>query len=117
MTPNLRVKDGVIFRPAHFRPHMIDIHLAALKTAPPTDDGAVWVTDAWRPHDALPSLHARCLAFDYRCKNISALSEEAREDRGYAWAVRMQDELGDDYDVVAHGVLDAFHLHVEYDPR
>ena len=34
MTPNLRVKDGVIFRPAHFRPHMIDIHLAALKTAP-----------------------------------------------------------------------------------
>lgn len=107
----------MILRPAHFRPHMIDIHLAALKTAPPTDDGAVWVTDAWRPADALPSLHARCLAFDYRCKNISAFTEEAREDRGHAWAVRMRAELGDDYDVVAHGVLDAFHIHAEFDPR
>ena len=48
------------------------------------------MTDAWRPADALPSLHARCLAFDYRCKNISAFTEEAREDRGHAWAVRMR---------------------------
>ncbi len=117
MTPDLRIKDGVILRAAHFRHHMIEIHLAALKTAPPTTDDSVWVTDAWRPTDFLPSLHARCLAFDYRCRNINALSEQSREDKGRAWAVRMRDELGDDYDVVAHGVLDTFHIHAEFDPR
>lgn len=115
--PDLRVKDGVVLRSAHLRPHMTAILHAALLTAPQTTDGAVVITSAKRKDDGGRSRHPMCGAFDFRCRSIVARSQTERIDIAEDWAGRMQIELGDDYDTIAHGEGDHLHVHVEYDPK
>jgi hypothetical protein len=69
--------------------------------------------------------HELCAGVDFRCKSIVVGSKSntvstaaiARESYGQMWAERMSTHLGPDYDCIAHGVGDNFHLHVEFDPR
>lgn len=115
--PDLKVKDGVILRSAHLRPHMTAIVQAALDTAPNLSDGAVVITSAKRPDTGGRSLHPKCGAFDFRCRSIVARSQTERIDKAEDWAGRIQMKLGDDYDVIAHGDGDNLHVHAEYDPK
>lgn len=115
--PDLKIKDGVTLKAAHFLPHMGRIVIAALDSAPITTDGNVWITEAYRQIRETLDFHELVAAFDFRCRNIEATDIEARELSGRLWASRMQERLGDDYDVIAHGVEDGFHIHAEFDPR
>ena len=114
---DLKVKNGVVFRNAHFLPHMTAIVHAALQTAPTTNDDCVWITEGWRDIRDSLDFHELCAAFDFRCKNIVADSQEMREELADEWAEDMRIVLGDDYDVIAHGVGDSLHIHAEFDPR
>jgi hypothetical protein len=118
----LKVKDGVVFKHAHFQPHVAAITMAALETAPTMTDGIVWITEAYRKIRSTLDFHELCAGLDFRCKNIFVSDTQTaallnREDIGRQWAERMSAKLGPDYDCVAHGQNENFHLHVEFDPR
>jgi len=116
--PDLRIKEGVILRSAHLRPHMTDIIVAALRYAPEMKGNEVWITSAKRrPAEKTKSKHPMCGAFDFRCKNILAADRAALVNRANEWAADIKKSLGSDYDVLAHGDGDNFHVHVEYDPK
>ena len=124
--PDLRIKEGVILRPNHFRPMMTAIVHAVLKTAPGLYGNAVTITSALRRVDETKgerskgSLHEKCWAFDFRCKNISARDQAERERIAHDWADDIREILGTDYDVMAHGGEtnpDNLHIHVEFDPK
>lgn len=117
MKRSIEVKAGVVLRRAHFLPHMVRILMVAFDTQPPTDDGRLVVTEAWRDIRDSLDLHEHCAAFDFRCKNLTAANQGDREAKGHAWAQEMQIRLGSDYDVLAHGEGDGFHIHAEFDPR
>jgi hypothetical protein len=121
----IRYKRGVVVKHAHFLPHIASISMAALETAPPMEDGEVWVTEMYRDIKDDLDFHRLCAAIDFRCKSIivrtGADTDEARAlariEIGQKWAERMSAMLGPDYDCIAHGSGDNFHLHVEFDPR
>ncbi len=115
--PVLKIKEGVVFKSAHFLPHITRIITVALDTAPVTIDGVVWLTQAYRHIRTTLDFHELMAAFDFRCKNIVAVGIEEREVLGHLWAERMDVVLGADYDILAHGVEDNFHVHAEFDPR
>ena len=122
MRPNLRFKDGVVLKHAHFLPHMTTILQAAIVAAPDNlVDSTVWVTCAHRDIRESLDFHELCAAFDFRCKNIDTTGAQdpmaARRIFGGNWATRMLTILTPDYDVVAHGEGDNFHIHAEFDPR
>lgn len=106
--PNLCLKDGVRINGAHFNPEMVRIIDAARETAPMMERGTVWVTSANDSRHKDTSLHYENQAFDIRIYNIIGdVHREARD-----WAVRLQEALGPDYDVL----YETTHIHVEYDP-
>ena len=106
----LFLKDGVRINGAHFDPEMVKILDVAKATAPPTTDGAVWITSANDSKHKSGSLHYKNRAFDIRTRNVvnGVLGPEA-----VAWRQRMADQLGPDYDVLMEGD----HIHAEYDPK
>ena len=110
----LKFKEGVEFKHGHFEPHIAAIFQAALRTAPIMSDGSVWVTQAHRKIRDTLDFHELTAAVDFRCKSI--VSDDVRT-AGELWADRMSTRLGPDYDCIAHGNGDSFHLHVEFDPR
>jgi hypothetical protein len=121
----LKYKEGVVAKHGHFQPHIAAIFAAALETAPIMEDGAVWVTQMYRKIRESLDFHELCAGVDFRCKtivtdpksNTPSTAAEARKVLGQMWAERMSDKLGPDYDCIAHGSGDNFHLHVEFDPR
>ena len=123
--PILKFKDGVVCKHGHFEPHITRIFQAALVTAPLMTDGTVWVTQAWRNIRESLDFHELVAAIDFRCKNIVVKTGADSEDSqrlnrgliGQKWAERMSEILGPDYDCIAHGYGDNFHLHIEFDPR
>jgi hypothetical protein len=82
-----------------------------------TNDGAVWITEAWRKIRDTLDMHEMIAAFDFRTRNIVCDDYAHRVQLGTLWAERMQIQLGGNYDVVAHGAGDSFHIHAEFDPR
>jgi hypothetical protein len=115
--PILKFKDGVVMKHGHLQPHFTIIPQVALETAPVTTDGVVWITCLYRKIRDTLDFHELCAAVDFRCKNIVADDQEAIEFIGHKWAERMSAKLGPDYDVIAHGSGDNFHVHAEFDPR
>ena len=115
--PDLKVKDGVVLRAAHLRPHMTAIIDASLQTSPQHGGNVVTITSAKRPDEGGRSRHPMCGAFDFRCKSIIARSQTERITLATNWAGDMADLLGEDYDVIAHGEGDDLHVHAEYDPK
>lgn len=113
----LAFKAGVILSAAHLRPHMTEILRVALLTAPDLTDGTVTVTEANRDIRDSLDFHELNLAFDLRCKNIVASDQPDREARGHSWAEAMKQQLGEEYDIIAHGSGDSFHIHAEFDTR
>ena len=106
--PNLCLKNGVHINGAHFDKEMVRIIDVAKDTAPMLEKGTVWITSANDSEHMEGSLHFENIAFDIRIRNIIGnVQQEAR-----LWAERMQEALGDDYDVL----LEPDHIHVEYDP-
>jgi len=115
--PDLRIKEGVVLKDGHFLPHMTAIIHAAIETAPVTTDGCVWITEGYRRIRETLDMHEQVAAFDFRCRNLDSIDAAGKIEAGHQWAARMQAALGDNYDVIAHGLGDAFHVHAEYDPR
>jgi len=118
----LQFKDGVTFKHGHFQPHVTAIITAALETAPLMKDGCVVITQAYRKIRDTLDFHELMAAFDFRCKDIVVSETQTAallnlQDIGRQWADRMRAKLGPDYDCIAHGSGDSFHLHVEFDPR
>jgi hypothetical protein len=118
----LFLKDGVKINGAHFYPEMVKILDVARDTAPPTTDGAVWITSANDSKHKTGSLHYKNRAFDIRIVNIvgDAVGFGFELDRAAtiaaeatAWSNRMALLLGPDYDVLMEGD----HIHAEYDPK
>ena len=108
MMPDLCLKDGVRITGGHFEPEIVRILDAARETAPMMERGTIWITSAndSRHHD--DSLHYKDRAFDIRIFNIIGdVHREAKD-----WAVRLQEALGPDYDVI----YESNHIHVEFDP-
>lgn len=108
-TPNLCLKEGVRLNGPHLYPEMTQITETARKTAPPTDDGKVWITSANDSKHGDASLHYKNLAFDIRIYNITGKVHHEAE----LWAERLAVALGPEYDVV----LEKDHLHIEFDPE
>jgi len=81
--------------------------------APPTTDGRVWVTSAWRPGDT--TLHSTGEAYDIRIKNVKGFDVESftYNELVALWARNVQRKLGSDYDIV----YETNHIHLEYDPK
>lgn len=117
MKRSIEIKQRVVLRTAHFRPHMVQIIMVAFATQPETTDGKLVITEGWRDIRDSLDFHEHCAAFDFRCKNLVGASQEERERQGHAWAAVMRERLGSDYDVIAHGEGDNFHVHAEFDPR
>lgn len=69
------------------------------------------ITDVYRKPSGSKSFHPLGFAVDFRLNDIrsSARVEALVRDVRHA--------LSSNYDVVAHGEGDNFHLHVEYDPK
>jgi len=107
--PNLCLKDGVHINGAHFDKEMVKIIDVARETAPMLKKDTVWITSAADSQHMEGSLHYVNRAFDIRIRNI--IGDKQTEAR--LWAERMQEALGDDYDVV----LESDHIHVEFDPN
>ncbi len=110
-TPNFCLKDSVHVNGAHFDAVMVRIIDVARATAPMMENGTVWVTSANDSTHMEGSLHFDNRAFDIRTRNIVGIKAFPQAAR--AWTTRMQNALGDDYDVV----LESNHIHVEYDPK
>ena len=107
--PTLYLKNFVHINGAHFHPEMVRILNVARATAPPTEDGGVWVTSANDSQHSDISLHYKNKAFDIRIRNI--VGDETSE--AQLWVERMKLALGRDYDIV----LERDHIHVELDPK
>lgn len=124
-TTDLQFKAGVRWRRAHALPHFVRILDVALECAPETEDGALWVTELWRPPRHASDLHTLCLAADFRIHNFvvpSGLTYDkayaARRERAWGFVNWMRDELNDRrYQFDVHGDGPNIHLHAEYDPR
>ena len=119
-------KQGVQWRPSHALWAPNRILQVALETAPPTDDGILWVTDGWRePRDpGKLDLHNLCLAWDFRIRNFSVGTWDAKEEfnrrrtTAWGWVNMMRDVHADgrfQFDV--HGEGASIHTHAEFDPR
>lgn len=107
--PGLALKDNVVIRGAHFYPEVVRMIDVARETAPPLEDGTVWVTSAADGKHIKGSLHYRDKAIDLRISNVCPpMWVEAR-----LWAERLQYKLGPNYDVV----LAIDHIHIELDPK
>lgn len=107
-TPNLCFKEGVRINGPHLYPEMTQITEMARITAPPTDDGKIWITSANDSRHGDDSLHYKNRAFDLRIYNITGLVQFEAE----LWAERLALALGEDYDVVK----EKDHIHIEWDP-
>ena len=107
--PNLCLKEGVRINGPHLYPEMTHITEVARITAPPTDDGKVWITSANDSRHGDDSLHYQNRAFDIRIYNITGKVQVEAE----LWAERLALALGDEYDVVK----EKDHIHVEFDPE
>lgn len=106
--------EGARLAPKNFRPHIALIVQAVAEEAPSLEKNTLVVTEAWRIGTGL---HPEANAFDFRTWNILAASEAAREQHRQAWKARVQERLGEDYDVVVHGEGTRRHLHVEFDDK
>lgn len=111
---DLRFVDGVILHADHFRPEIASMLYWAAKESPPTDDGIVWVTSAWRVEGDTPSYHPLDCAFDFRVSNIVARDWAQREQIAKEWAGRCRLHLPTPhYDWIVHDVGQGLHLHSE----
>ena len=108
-TPNLCFKEGVRINGPHLYPEMTQITEMARITAPPLDDGTIWITSANDSRHGDASLHYKDRAFDIRIYNITGRVHHEAE----LWAQRLAKALGDGYDVVK----EKDHIHVEFDPK
>lgn len=108
MLPKLFLKEGVRINGAHFYREMTLICDVLRETAPPTKDGAVWITSANDSKHMDTSLHYKNRAFDIRIFNLKNGSQKELE----SWTARIRERLGDSYDVI----LEKDHLHIEYHP-
>lgn len=103
----ITVKLGVKLDINNLRPEMIRVKQAAMKTCPSGED--VTITSAAEQYPrANFSLHPFGFAEDYRANHLT-------REYGHRWAAEMQELLGSEYDVIAHGKGDQFHIHAEWD--
>lgn len=107
--PRLFLKEGVVINGLHFDPKIRIILDAALTTAPPMQNNAVWVTSANDGEHMVGSKHFLNHAFDIRIWNIQGDAHS----KARVWVERMARVLGLDYDVI----LESDHIHAEYDPK
>lgn len=122
---NIVFKDGVFLQEANLDPCMTELLRAAARTAPPLGDDTLVVTSAADGRHSAGSLHYVGRAFDIRTlgdrpggikvpDSIELGEGGAYIDRAaHAWAGRMRQQLGPDYDVVVEGN----HIHAEWDPK
>ena len=108
-TPDLCFKEGVRINGPHLYPEMTQITEMARITAPPTDDGKIWITSANDSRHGDTSLHYKDRAFDIRIYNITGKVHYEAE----LWAERLALALGSGYDVVK----EKDHIHVEFEGR
>ena len=109
---DLKLTPHVIINGKHFDP---DIHLmlyVSVITAPPTRDGIIWVTSAWRPNGK----HSTNEAFDIRIKNVKGFTYSYNTIVAN-WAERIRSHLGYKYDVLYGDPDHMDHIHIEFDPE
>lgn len=116
----LRLKDGVRVTARHFDAPFAAVWLAILEKWPLTDDGYVWITDAYAERDS--GFHPLYRALDVRTRNILGWPEdvEGRRQALLGLAHKVAARLGVDFDVVPHLELAGKpqeHIHIEYDPK
>ncbi len=106
---------GAVMRAGHFRPEMARILWAVGVTADPmwTD---VTISEGDRPktrkgRDLHPELRALDVSLNHSHGDVSTRRKE-----GEAWAERIRDLLGPDYEWEVHGKGRNLHLHIELDP-
>jgi hypothetical protein len=90
---------------------MVKIIDVARATAPEMSRNCIWITSANDSRHKDNSLHYKNKAFDIRVFNIKAFSYK----KARAWVKRMQEELGEDYDVIFETNPD--HIHAEFQPE
>ena len=106
---------GAVMMSGHFRPEIARIIWAAGVTADPmwTD---ITISEGDRPkirpgRDLHPELRALDISLNHLAGDVST-----HRKAGEAWAERIRDLLGPDYQVVVHGGEWNLHLHIELDP-
>lgn len=123
---NIRLKKGVILRPAHGLPHVWCMIECAVRQAPDLRNDELVITEAWRHARHPDDAHTWCLAFDLRIHNIigaipnpsDQLDSEGRVAAAWVWVRRMRAELDDPrYQFDVHGIGGNAHIHMEFDPR
>ena len=107
--PDLCFKEGVYVNGPHLYPEMTQITEMARITAPPLNDGIIWITSANDSRHKNGSLHYSNRAFDIRIYNITG---NVHYEAGL-WAERLALALGAGYDVIK----ERDHIHIEYDPE
>lgn len=111
-------KAGVTVKRANDLPHISLIRTVALATAPDTDDGICWTTEAWRPARHTDDAHNWCNAFDFRIRNIVGEHREERILIAMDWIKRQRAVHNDQrYQFELHGEGPNVHVHSEFDPR
>jgi hypothetical protein len=107
----------VLLTDANLDPCMIGALRAAMRTAPQLHNNIMVITSATDGVHGDGSLHGVGCAFDIRFTGNRTgginCAHEHQEPQAVAWAHRMKQQLGPDYDVV----VEADHLHVEWDPK
>lgn len=118
-------KESCRLNPAvHFERRMWEIFMALCDTTPPLIGDTVLITSANDSRHGDRSLHYKDHALDVRIlgnrtggirfPSALALAPELfQRQEARAWRDRLAARLGRDYDVV----LEADHLHIEYDPE
>lgn len=107
MNTRIVCRPGVRLNGGHLRTKIAVMVNVAFETAPLLAGGQLVITSANDGKHMKGSRHYSDDAFDLRIRNILPGGSAK------AWVARMQERLGDDYDVV----LEEDHIHVEYDPK
>ena len=110
----LKFKSGVVIIGRHFDPEIRIMLDVARETAPKTTDGAIWITEGWRPDNGG---HGAGRAFDLRIRNVKGFKGFVFNKTVAAWAQRMRDKLGPEYIVIYGDRNHLDHIHVEWKPN
>lgn len=105
---------GCVLYAGHMRPEAAVIVYEAAQTAPDELEQIV-ISEGWRQIRPYRDLHEELRAFDLSLNGIHG-DHTTRLDVGLAWAVRLREALGPDYEIVVHGSGTNLHLHCELDP-
>ncbi len=115
----LALKKGVELTARHFDPEFAPVFPAILDKWPPTEDGCVWITEAYADR---AGFHGCYRAIDVRTHNAVGWGDhpKVRAKRLGELAQKCRARLGKHWDVVAHEELAGKpeeHIHFERDDK